>query len=187
MSSWAESEARSRSFFERIARKEPKNTSCLEGISKRIWVAYQRKCYIPVTSHRNSLRDPANRFAFCAFTSFLTRWKFDSAQDDRLIICQVVFCRNIYFLFDGDEKWRWKIGGVWFFYAERLAIKRNLWYNTITTNYAPLAQLDRAQASDAWCRRFESAMVCQKSTCSRRCFLFFILLHLLSFHWSFLW
>ena len=28
--------------------------------------------------------------------------------------------------------------------------------------YAPLAQLDRAQASDAWCRRFESAMVCQK-------------------------
>ncbi len=28
--------------------------------------------------------------------------------------------------------------------------------------YAPLAQLDRAQASDAWCRRFESAMVCQQ-------------------------
>ena len=28
--------------------------------------------------------------------------------------------------------------------------------------HAPLAQLDRAQASDAWCRRFESAMVCQK-------------------------
>ena len=27
---------------------------------------------------------------------------------------------------------------------------------------APLAQMDRAQASDAWCRRFESAMVRQK-------------------------
>ena len=27
--------------------------------------------------------------------------------------------------------------------------------------YAPLAQMDRAQASDAWCRRFESAMVRQ--------------------------
>ena len=26
---------------------------------------------------------------------------------------------------------------------------------------APLAQMDRAQASDAWCRRFESAMVRQ--------------------------
>ena len=30
--------------------------------------------------------------------------------------------------------------------------------------FAPLAQLDRAQASDAWCRRFESAMVCQKKS-----------------------
>ena len=94
MSSWTESKARSRSFFERIARKEPKNTSCLEGISKRIWVAYQRKCYIPVTSHRNSLRDPANRFAFCAFTSFLTRWKFDSAQDDKLTEYLVAIVRN---------------------------------------------------------------------------------------------
>ena len=28
--------------------------------------------------------------------------------------------------------------------------------------YAPLAQMDRAQASDAWCRRFESAMVRQR-------------------------
>ena len=27
---------------------------------------------------------------------------------------------------------------------------------------APLAQMDRAQASDAWCRRFESAMVRQR-------------------------
>ena len=29
--------------------------------------------------------------------------------------------------------------------------------------YAPLAQMDRAQASDAWCRRFESAMVRQQN------------------------
>ena len=29
--------------------------------------------------------------------------------------------------------------------------------------HAPLAQMDRAQASDAWCRRFESAMVRQTS------------------------
>ncbi len=31
------------------------------------------------------------------------------------------------------------------------------------TPYAPLAQMDRAQASDAWCRRFESAMVRQQN------------------------
>ena len=32
----------------------------------------------------------------------------------------------------------------------------------IMTRYAPVAQLDRAQASDAWCRRFESCSVRQK-------------------------
>ena len=34
----------------------------------------------------------------------------------------------------------------------------------IMTRYAPVAQLDRAQASDAWCRRFESCSVRQKRT-----------------------
>ena len=34
--------------------------------------------------------------------------------------------------------------------------------------YAPLAQMDRAQASDAWCRRFESAMVRQTT---KSCFM----------------
>ena len=33
--------------------------------------------------------------------------------------------------------------------------------------FAPLAQLDRAQASDAWCRRFESAMVRQKKALAK--------------------
>ena len=38
---------------------------------------------------------------------------------------------------------------------------------------APLAQMDRAQASDAWCRRFESAMVRQtKNIPCWGCFLF---------------
>ena len=40
---------------------------------------------------------------------------------------------------------------------------RNLWYNKRAQNRdAPLAQMDRALASDARCRRFESAMVRQK-------------------------
>ncbi len=33
----------------------------------------------------------------------------------------------------------------------------------IMTRYAPVAQLDRAQASDAWCRRFESCSVRHKN------------------------
>ena len=33
----------------------------------------------------------------------------------------------------------------------------------LSNRYVSVAQLDRAQASDAWCRRFESAMVCQKN------------------------
>ena len=38
-----------------------------------------------------------------------------------------------------------------------------MWYTKRRKiEYAPLAQMDRAQASDAWCRRFESAMVRQK-------------------------
>ena len=36
------------------------------------------------------------------------------------------------------------------------------WFDKIELPYAPLAQMDRAQASDAWCRRFESAMVRQE-------------------------
>ena len=42
--------------------------------------------------------------------------------------------------------------------------------------YAPLAQMDRAQASDAWCRRFESAMVRQtKRSAPRQVVLFRIM------------
>ena len=65
MSSWAESEARSRSFFERIARKEPKNTSCLAGISKRIWVAYQKNVTFlwQATETRYEIPQTALRFA----------------------------------------------------------------------------------------------------------------------------
>ena len=33
----------------------------------------------------------------------------------------------------------------------------------IMTRYAPVAQLDRAQASDAWCRRFKSCSVRHKN------------------------
>ena len=37
------------------------------------------------------------------------------------------------------------------------------WFGCPSNNHAPLAQMDRAQASDAWCRRFESAMVRQQN------------------------
>ena len=52
-----------------------------------------------------------------------------------------------------------------------------IWWFGITEPiaYAPLAQMDRAQASDAWCRRFESAMVRQKKAhicLPRQCVLF---------------
>ena len=49
----------------------------------------------------------------------------------------------------------------------------------IMTRYAPVAQLDRAQASDAWCRRFESCSVRQKTSRSplRAVCLFFVSPH----------
>ena len=50
-----------------------------------------------------------------------------------------------------------------------LAIPQKVCYNRMVrmperSIYAPLAQMDRAQASDAWCRRFESAMVRQEKS-----------------------
>ena len=47
------------------------------------------------------------------------------------------------------------------FFSKTLEIPCGMCYNFRRGN-APVAQLDRAQASDAWCRRFESCSVRQK-------------------------
>ena len=64
-----------------------------EGISERVRVAYQEKCNILLTSHQDSLRDPAAATP-CASASLLAQQNFDSAQDDRLIVCFVVIVRS---------------------------------------------------------------------------------------------
>ena len=60
----------------------------------------------------------------------------------------------------------------------REGLQNRLEYD-IMTRYAPVAQLDRAQASDAWCRRFESCSVRQKTSRSplRAVCLFFVSPH----------
>ena len=42
------------------------------SLNKFEWLATTNVTF-PLKSHRDSLRDPANRSALCAFTSFLTR------------------------------------------------------------------------------------------------------------------
>ena len=87
MSSWAKSK-----FYRAGSEVKPRSDSD-EGISERVRVAYQGKCNILLTSHQDSLRDPAAATP-CASASLLAQQKFDSAQDDRLIVCFVVIVRN---------------------------------------------------------------------------------------------
>ena len=71
----------SRSFVERIAIQEPKNASRLEGISKRVLVAF---C-IDVTSRQQATEiccEIPRRLTPCDFSSLLARKNFDFAQDD---------------------------------------------------------------------------------------------------------
>ncbi len=61
------------------------------------------------------------------------------------------------------EKGEAKIGKKCLQRSRKCAIMNGI-RGIVKTEYALLAQMDRAQASDAWCRRFESAIVRQKST-----------------------
>ena len=90
MSSWAESK-----FYRAGSEVKPRSDSD-EGISERVRVAYQGKCNILLTSHQDSLRDPAAATP-CASASLLAQQKFDSAQDDRLVVCFIWF--STWFLF----------------------------------------------------------------------------------------
>ena len=65
--------------------------------------------------------------------------------------------------------------GIWRGIFACEGLQKGLEYD-IMTRYAPVAQLDRAQASDAWCRRFKSCSVRQKQAdrpCGAVC-LFFV-------------